>query len=338
VAATSARLRLAARFACVYVCGVRLGDLGEFGLIERIERAVARSGVRSAAVVLGIGDDAAILRARRGEDVVVTTDALVEGVHFRFATQSPRAIGRRALAVNLSDLAAMGARPLGCLLALAAPPELPLRTLDGVLAGMLREAARHGCPLVGGNVARARETSLVITALGAVARGRALTRRGARAGDRILVTGTLGGAALELARAERGAGTLRRVPTPRLAAGRALARVRGVGACIDVSDGLEADLAHLLEPAGLTALLDPGRIPQPPGFQAACRRLGLDPDALARGGGEDYELLFTVRPGAPSAAALARRLGVPVSEIGRAVRPTRGRQGHAAPPRGYRHF
>ena len=315
-----------------------LRDLGEFGLIARIERAAARSGQGGPAVVLGIGDDAAILRARPGEDVVVTTDALVEGVHFRFATQSPRAIGRRALVANLSDLAAMGARPLGCLLALAAPPDLSVRTLDAVVAGILREAVSYVCPLVGGNVSRARETSLVITALGAVARGRALTRRGARAGDRILVTGTLGGAALEVSRAERGAGRVRRVPTPRVAAGRALARVRGVGACIDVSDGLEADLAHLLDPAGLAAVLDPGRIPRPPGFEAACHSLGLDPDALARGGGEDYELLFTVRPGAPSAAALARRLGVPVTEIGHVVRPGGRRPIRAAPARGYRHF
>jgi thiamine-monophosphate kinase len=314
---------------------VRLRDLGEFGVIARIERAAARSMRRGSGVVLGIGDDAAILRARAGEDVVATTDAFVEGVHFRFATQSVRTIGRRALVANLSDLAAMGARPLGCLLALAAPPALPVRILDGLLAGILREAAAHRCPLVGGNLTRACETSLAITALGAVGRGRALTRRGARAGDRILVTGTLGAAALEVARAERGTGRVRRVATPRLAAGRALARVRGVGGCIDVSDGLDADLAHLLEPVGLDAALDAERIPRAPGFDVACRRLGLDPDALRRGGGEDYELLFTLRPQAPTAAALARRLGVPVTEIGRVVRRRRGRRPKT---RGFRHF
>src|SRR5262245_40982241 len=290
---------------------------------------------RAAPVVLGIGDDAAILRARPGEDVVLTTDALVEGVHFRLETQATRAIGRRALVANLSDLAAMGARPLGFLLALAAPPALPLRALDGILAGLLREAAKHACPLVGGNVARARELSLTITAVGAVARGRALTRAGSRSGDRILVTGSLGGAALEVAHAERGRGRVRGVPTPRLAAGRALARLPGIGACIDVSDGLEADLARLLEPAGLAAALDPARVPRPRGFDAACRRLGLDPGHLLLGGGEDYELLFTLRPGAPSAARLAPRLGVAVTEIGRVVRRTRGRR---PTPRGFQHF
>jgi len=312
-----------------------LRDLGEFGVIGRIERA-ARRGPGGSGVVLGMGDDAAVLRLRPGEDVVVTTDALVEDRHFRWSSWSPRILGRRALVANLSDLAAMGARPLGFLLALAAPPELPVRVLDGVVAGLLHEARTHGCPLVGGNTTRARETSLTITAVGAVARGRALTRAGARAGDRILVTGTLGGAALDAARAERGPGPVRHVPVPRLAAGRRLTRVRGVGGCIDVSDGLEADLAHLLEPRGLAAELEPARLPRPRGFDAACRRLGLDPEALLLGGGEDFELLLTLRPQAPSAAALARRLGAPVAEIGRAVRRPRGRG--RPPPRGWRHF
>jgi thiamine-monophosphate kinase len=314
---------------------VRLGDLGELGAIARIERAARSALGRSPSVALGIGDDAAILRLRRGEDAVATTDALVEGVHFRFASQSPRAIGRRALVANLSDLAAMGARPLGCLLALAAPPELPLATFDGLVAGLLGAARAHACPLVGGNFSRAGETSLSITALGAAARGRALTRAGSRAGDRILVTGVLGRSALEVARAERGLGRVRYVPVPRLAAGRALARLRGVGGCIDVSDGLEMDLARLLDPAGLAAEIDPARVPRAPGFDAACRRIGLDPEGLALGGGEDYELLFTLRPGAPALPELRRRLGVAVAEIGRVVR---ARRGPRPAPRGFRHF
>jgi thiamine-monophosphate kinase len=128
------------------------------------------------------------------------------------------------------------------------------------------------------------------------------------------------------------------VPEPRLRAGRALARLRGLGGCIDVSDGLEADLAHLLEAAGLAAELEPASLPLPRGFQRACARLGLDPQRLARAGGEDYELLFTVRPGAASAEGLTRRLGCRVSEIGRVVRaPARGRR-RAAPRGGWRHF
>jgi thiamine-monophosphate kinase len=314
-----------------------LGDVGEFGLIARIERAAGRA--RGRGVVLGIGDDAALLRPGRGEDVAVTVDALVERVHFRWDRDAPAAIGWRALVANLSDLAAMGARPVGWLLALAAPGSLPLARLDGALRGMLAAARAFRCPLVGGNVSAAGETSFTVTAVGALARGRALSRRGARAGDRILVTGTLGGAALARARADRSRGHVRHAPVPRLAAGAALARLPGIGGCVDVSDGLEADLGHLLEAAAggpLAAELDPDRLPVPPGFGAACRRLGLDPADLALGGGEDYELLFTARPGAPGAEVLARRLGVPVTEIGRIRRATRA--AGAGSRRGWRHF
>lgn len=313
----------------------RISDLGEFGLIDRIARS-ARRGARPRGVVVGIGDDGAVLRPRPREDVVVTTDALVEGVHFRWETQSPKAVGRRALVANLSDLAAMGARPLGCVVALAAPPDLALRTVDGLASGLLHEARAHACPLVGGNVSRASETSLAIAAIGAAARGRVLRRSGARAGDRVLVTGTLGGVALDVARAERGLGRVRRIPEPRLAAGRALARVAGVGACIDVSDGLEADLGHLLEAApGVDAEIDPARVPRPRGFEATCARLGLDAERLALAGGEDFELLFTLRPDGPSSAALAARLGVAVTEIGRLVRRAHGARRRRG---GWRHF
>ena len=314
---------------------VKLRELGEFGLIERIARAAARRrGTRG--VVLGIGDDAALLRLRAGEQVAVSTDACFEGVHFRLRNESPRTLGRRALVANLSDLAAMGARPLGCLLALALPPGLLVRTADALVAGLLDEAARHGCPLVGGNLSRASEISLTITVIGAVARGRGLRRGAARVGDRLFVTGTLGGAALERARAERGRGRIRHVPVPRLRAGRALATFAGRVACIDVSDGLDADLAHLLAGRALGAEIDSSRLPVPPGFRAACKRSRLDPEALARGGGEDYELLFTLGPAAPSAARLARRLGVRVTEIGRVVR--RAPASPAPAHRGWRHF
>lgn len=296
---------------------MRLRDLGEFGLIDRIARAAGRSG--GSGVVLGIGDDAALLRLRRAEDAVLSTDALVEGVHFRWEWESPAHLGARALVAALSDLAAMGARPLGVTVALAAPPELALARVDGVVRGLLGAARRFGAPLVGGNVARARETSLTLTALGAVARGRALTRARARVGDRIYVTGTLGDAALAVARMARGT-RRRQLPEPRLAAGRALARMRGVGACIDVSDGLLADLGHLLRASRMGAELDVSKLPCSRGFEATCRRLGLDGSRLALSGGEDYELLFTIRPHGPSGAALRRRLGLRVSEIGRITR------------------
>ena len=307
---------------------MQLRELGEFGLIDRIAKAAARRrGSRD--VLLGIGDDGALLRARAGQPWVVSTDAFFEGVHFRLRNESPRTVGRRALAASLSDLAAMGARPLACLLSLAAPPALSVRSLDGVVAGLLEESRRHGCPLVGGNSSRARELSLTLTVIGSMAAGRALRRGVARPGDRIFVTGTLGGAALERLRAERGRTRVRSVPAPRLRAGQALAALAGRVSCIDLSDGLDSDLAHLLGRRGLAAEIDAARLPVPAGFRAACARAGADPEALARGGGEDYELLFTLAPGTASAPLLARRLGVRVTEIGRVVRRPSARPSRA---------
>ncbi|MBM4382919.1 MAG: thiamine-phosphate kinase [Deltaproteobacteria bacterium] len=292
----------------------RIRDVGEFGLIARIE-ALSRRAFGSRAlpsVALGIGDDAALLRVRAGEQVVVTTDALVEGVHFDFAQESARTAGRRALVANLSDLAATGARPLGFVVALAAPPSLELARALGIARGLLDVAAQLDCPLVGGNLARASEVSVAITAIGAVRAGRGLLRSGARAGDRVFVTGTLGGAALDRARKR-----VTRAAVPRIGAGIALARTRGVGACIDVSDGLAADLMHVCRASGVRARLEVAAIPTPSGFAKACARVRRDPLALALAGGEDYELLFTARGGAAKTGLLSRRLGVRVTEIGR---------------------
>jgi len=308
----------------------RLADVGEFGLIDRLARLAAR-GPAGRDVALGIGDDAALLRVRRGEAVAVTSDAFVEDVHFRLDQETPRVAGRRALAANLSDLAAMGARPLGFTLALAAPPETPLRTVLGMGRGLLDLAVRYACPWVGGNVTRASELSLTIAAVGAVPPGRALRRDGARPGDRVLVTGSLGGAALARAR-----GRVRGAPEPRLAAGRAL-RGRAT-ACIDVSDGLLADLGHLCEASGVGAELDARRVPRPRGFEAACRRLGLEPDRLALAGGDDLELLFTVPERGPGAPALAARLGVPVTQVGVLDRRGLRVRGASVALPGWRHF
>lgn len=305
------------RVGCTLLSMRTLGDLGEFGLIARIERLARNQllpGVR-----LGIGDDAAVLRARKGEDTLVSTDSLVEGVHFRWRNQSPQRVGRRALIANLSDLAAMGARPQAFTFSLLAPPALPVARVDGLVRGLLQEAQRWHCPLVGGNVTRARTTALDITVIGTVPSGTALRRQDLRVGDRLCVTGTLGGAALAVARAERSGGRLSRLAEPRLPAGQTLRRLRGRGGCIDVSDGLGADLAHLLRASGCGARIDPGVIPRPPGFKTACTRAGVDPERLVWAGGEDYELLFSVRPGAASIPELTRRLRVKVTEIGRVI-------------------
>ncbi|MFP6641083.1 MAG: thiamine-phosphate kinase [Myxococcota bacterium] len=314
-----------------------LSDLGEQDLIARIARAAGSS--RRPGVVLGIGDDAAVLRTRAAEDFVISTDATVEDVHFRWSTHAGRNVGRRALVSNLSDLAAMGARPVGFVLALSAPASLTVTRFDGLISGLLAEARDHGCPLVGGNLSSARQTVLSITVFGAVPRGVALRRDALRPGDRLYVTGTLGGAALALARSERAGSRMRGCPVARLEAGRALLRLQGHGACIDLSDGLVPDLERLLRASRVGAELRPDCVPVPRGFSSACGRLGLDPRRLSLAGGEDYELLFSVRARTAtrlSPRALSGRLGVPVSEIGQV---TSGK-GIAGLPEfeGYRHY
>jgi thiamine-monophosphate kinase len=304
----------------------RFCDLGESALIARIAR---RAGsVSSRDWGLRIGDDAALLRPKAGDEIALSTDAQIEGTHFRFGRESARTIGRRALAVNLSDLAAMGARPVGALLSLAAPASAKVADLDAVIDGFVAEGARHGCPLVGGNLARADQWVLDVTVVGRCRRGRALRRRGARPGDGLYVTGTLGGAALARLSADARGGRLTRVPTPRLEAGQALARLPGVRACLDVSDGLATDLAHLLEAEGVGAELEPDRLPAPAGLRRGCRALGLDPLAVQTQEGEDYELLFAYRSARSTDASpmLSRRLGLRVTRIGRVI-STPGLQG-----------
>jgi thiamine-monophosphate kinase len=293
-----------------------LADLGEAALIERIARLAGRSPGRGWS--LGIGDDAALLRTRMDEELVFSTDAQVENVHFRFGRESSRAIGRRALLVNLSDLAAMGAEPVGALLSLSAPKEALVSNFEGVIRGFVEEGVRYACPLVGGNLSRATEWSLDVTVIGRCRRGRALRRRGMKAGDGLYVTGALGAAALARFKADAAGATLRRLPTPRIAAGRALARLSGARACIDLSDGLSTDLPNLLAADGLGADVEADSLPRGSGFDGACRALGREPLQVMSSGGEDYELLFAFRSRqrAEDASWLARRLGVSVRRIG----------------------
>lgn len=314
----------------------RLSDLGEQALIERIVR---RAGVAPGGRwTLGIGDDAALLRGRAGEELVFSTDTLVEGVHFRFGRETPRGIGRRAIAVNLSDLAAMGAEPVGVLLGLCAPETLPVAVFDGLIAGVVFEAGRFGCPLVGGNLSRASVCSLAVTVIGRVGRGRALRRTGLAPGDLLFVTGVLGLAALRRLAADRRGTPLRHLPQPRLEAGRRLARLRGAKACIDLSDGLASDLGQLVRASRVAAEVEAESLPRARGFDGACRLLGIDPLALQAAGGEDYELLFALAPGrlAADPRALSKRLGVRVTRIGRVV-AGRGIRGLPVEP-GRHHF
>jgi thiamine-monophosphate kinase len=265
-------------------------------------------------VKLGIGDDAAVLAPPRGELLVATVDAVVEGVHFdrRF---TPAEIGWKALAVNLSDLAAMGARPLWALCALAAPRSTPPARLAAIGAGLARCARRHQIALVGGNVSAARDLSLTVTVLGSARADELLTRAGARRGDAILVSGTLGDAALGRRPGARAALARRqRQPIPRLELGRAIAPY--ASAAIDISDGLLLDLGRLCDASGVGATIRLESLP----LSAAIRRAA--PPRMCTGaalsGGEDYELCFTVAPRVLPAVLRAARLArCPVTDIGR---------------------
>jgi thiamine-monophosphate kinase len=323
----------------------------EFDLIDLIRRRTAQARDD---VLLGIGDDAALLRPPRDHDLAVAVDTLVEGVHFPVGT-APADIGWKALAVNLSDLAAMGAAPAWALLALTLP-QADRGFVEGFADGFAQLAAPSRLALVGGDTTQG-PLSVSVTVHGFVPRDRALRRDGARVGDVVFVTGTLGDAAAALRCIDRGdaradallsapAGTrealLKRLhrPQPRLAAGAAL---RGVAsACIDVSDGLLADLAHICTASGVGAEIDADALPLSSAlltlFDAQARDFAL-------GGGDDYELCFTV-PADRVADVVAdfSRLECGVTRIGRIVENPGVRAhdtaGHAVTPprRGWEHF
>ena len=311
---------------------------GEFDLIARIRARVATR----ADVVLGIGDDAALLAPPPGRQLVVTADTLNDGVHFPRGT-SPADVGWKALAVNLSDLASMGAEPAWCTLSLSLPQSDPA-WIEGFLDGFLDLAGQHDIALVGGDTTRG-PLSIAVTAMGLVEPGRALRRDGARVGDEVWVTGTLGDAAGGLALLDREAVPALRArldrPTPRVAAGRALAGI--ATACVDVSDGLLADLGHVCARSHVAAHLDVDALPA----SAALREAFGEADriALQASGGDDYELCFTAPADAGADIdAVSAQLGLRFTRIGRivageGVHPVDAKsQPWSSPRRGYDHF
>lgn len=298
------------------------------GLLEGIRRraAVARAGT-GRGLVLGIGDDCAIYRPRGArEDQLFTTDLLLEDVHFRRSTHPPEAVGHKALARGLSDIAAMGGTPRFCLLSLAVGEGQDESWIARFYRGLLRLARRTGTPLAGGDLARAAKIACDIVVCGAVPRNRALRRDGARAGDAIYVSGRLGGSALGLATGRGRAWTRHLRPEPRLALGLFVRDRLRATAAMDLSDGLSLDLRRLALASGLAAHIEP-----PPRFPGASLEQALH-------GGEDYELLFTLPP---RVEPPARAEGVPLTRIG-VLR--RGKAGgvyladRPLPPLGYDHF
>ena len=315
-------------------------DVAEDELLAAIARVLSDEAED---LVVGVGDDAAVLRPGGG-DLVLTTDSLVEGTHFARRSSAPRDLGYRAIAVNLSDVAAMGAAPRYALAALALSPEIDAAWVIELLGGMRDGCAEHGCLLVGGNLARGTEISIAVTVTGEVAPGRAVTRRGARPGDAIVVTGDLGSAAAGRRLRERGPawddeelGAIRRAERPiaRVAEGQVIAR-HGATAMMDISDGLGLDLSRLCDASGVGARLVIEHLPKGP-----CATL-----EEVLGGGEDYELVATIPPERLTSARreLHEQLGVPLTTIGGIVEGSGlgavDAEGNEAPltPNGWRHF
>jgi thiamine-monophosphate kinase len=323
-----------------------VSDCGEHALIARIKQRLTTPQW----VVVGPGDDAAAIEPVRGALEVITTDAQVEGVHFDRRFVPPDAIGHRALAVNLSDLAAMGARPRAALLSMALPPALELDAFDRIVDGFLALAARYGVSLIGGNITHTSGPLVLdVTALGNAHPRKVLTRDGALVGDEVYVTGTLGDAATGLLRLQEDhsageqAGRYLR-PDPRVRAGVLLGKNGAATSCMDLSDGLADGVRQIAEASSVGMTLDGGSIPVGPETREWLSRKGRDPIDVALRGGDDFELIFTVRPKQSGRLrAVRRHLGdLPITRIGVVTRARRlivkDEQGERELPEGYEHF
>lgn len=327
---------------------MKLGQLGEFGFIDRIASRVGPApGVR-----LGIGDDCAATVVPAGELLLTTSDLLIEEVHFRRQWTNLRDLGRKSVAVNLSDIAAMGGTPRHLYLGLGIPQQMRVEDLDAFMDGLLAEAESYGVMLVGGDTCSSPGPLLIsVTVEGGVPEAELVTRGGARSGDAIYVSGTLGDSALALHKFQMDEAPdpylaqRHHVPQARTGLGRALARARTASAMIDISDGLLADLGHVLKASCAGARLERQEIPLSAPFR---RELGKDGGLwdLALAGGEDYELLFTVPPERQAGLdELAGRLEFPLTRIGVitpsddgiAVKDSRG-QDCPLPAAGFNHF
>ena len=345
---------------------MRLTELGEDAFLRELAKRFPATGET---VVLGIGDDAAILDPPAGEHVLLTTDSLVEGVHFARRWMPPRFLGRKAVAVNASDIAAMGGEPLVVLLSLGVPPEGEVEALWQLVEGVHERARELGMSLIGGNLASSPGGIVVdVTVVGATVRKRALRRSGAKPGNGIYLSGKIGAASTGLKLLEHGAvlapggglivpeslrgGPIALAeacirahidPEPRVALGRELNRRRLATACIDVSDGLALDLHRLCRASGVGARIEETSLPLSPGLLAWERVWKRDPTLSAVSAGEDYELLFT----SGSEEKLRRfreRLDIFVTRIGETIEEERvelvGRDGvvHPLSPSGWDHF
>ena len=335
----------------------------EFDFIALLQQRVTSSALKSESLTAGIGDDAAVFRSGAGKETVITADLLVEDIDFRRTTTPPYLLGHKALAVSLSDIAAMGARPMWSLISIGVPEDVwQTEFVDHFYDGLLELANHYGVQLIGGDTSRTNE-SVVIDSIvaGECAAGTAVMRSGAKPGDQIFVTGSLGAAAAGLRLIERGAHLaeqnlgdedsqkldhvlIRQLrPEPRVGWGIVLGEERLASAMIDLSDGLSSDLNRLCTASAVGALIDSALLPIDNRVVELCGRRALDPLQLALHGGEDFELLFTVKP--EDLARLPRRVdGVEIKRIGEitkvieGVKISEGSRIWDLTPGGWKHF
>ena len=332
----------------------------EFDFINSLRQRVASS---NQSIVTGIGDDAAVFRSGPGKETVVSTDLLVENIDFRRTTTPPYLLGHKALTVSLSDLAAMGARPLWSLISIGVPEDVwQSDFIDRFYDGLMDLANRYGVHLIGGDTSRTNEQIVIDSiAIGECSTGMAVKRTGASPGDQIFVTGSLGAAAAGLRLIERGAHLaeqnladedsqkldhvlLRQLrPEARVGWGIVLGEERLATAMIDLSDGLSSDINHVCEASKVGALIDASLLPIDERVVELCGRRALDPLQLALHGGEDFELLFAVKP--ENVARLPRRVdGVEIKRIGtiqsasEGVKISEGSRIWDLKPGGWKHF
>jgi thiamine-monophosphate kinase len=335
----------------------------EFDFIDSLRQRVASTSLKSESLIAGIGDDAAVFRGSTGKETVITADLLVEDVDFRRTTTPPYLLGHKALAVSLSDIAAMGARPLWSLISIGVPEDVwQTDYVERLYDGLLNLANRYGVQLIGGDTSRTHENIVIDSVVaGECAAGTAVMRSGASAGDQIFVTGSLGAATAGLRLIERGAHLaeqnladedsqkldhilLRQLrPEPRVGWGIVLGEERLATAMIDLSDGLSSDLNQLCTAGSVGALIDSALLPIDNFVTELCGRRALDPLQLALHGGEDFELLFTVKPA--DVPRLPRRVdGVEIKRIGEitaaheGVKISEGTRVWDLKPGGWKHF
>ena len=333
----------------------------EFDFINELRQRVGPAASQS--LIAGIGDDAAVVRGTAGKETVITADLLVEDIDFRRTTTPPYLLGQKALAVSLSDIAAMGARPLWSLISIGVSDDIwQTDFVDRLYDGLFDLASRYGVQLIGGDTSRTPENIVIDSiVVGECAAGMSIKRSGARAGDQIFVTGSLGAAAAGLRLIERGAHLaeqnladedsqkvdhvlLRQLrPEPRVGWGIVLGQEQLATGMIDLSDGLSSDLNHLCQASGVGARIESSLLPIDQRVTELCGRRALDPLQLALHGGEDFELLFTVKP--ENVARLPRRVdGVEIKRIGEVtsasggVKISEGSRVWDLKPGGWKHF